>query len=704
MTSSHPLRDAAIPHTVLIANASKAAVGTVGSISVAHKGQTNGVGPGLVSQSGNNPTGSANADEVSSEDVNCSNVDEINENSSGLSSAPDSEDDGQGPWTTVQSRRSSKSLDNLKTQKDFFKPDKLTKEQKATVKVAEQRMTPAQREIINNQNLAIQKQQQAHSYSKPQDVGIIDSLLARMIRTKKRSKKSIKNHESSSDSDADSESSDSESCSESTSSNGSSSSSSEELDSSDDQKRGGRKSKKRTYNRIIKPVPPSIWNGEADAEVFQRIVLEGYQFCKEGKIPKNERVFLISHYLSGKAYQFFALKVAKNHSKWSLQEFYEGLFNYCFPVNHCEQMRTKLRKCYQNGRTVSEYVHELESIIDHVGIMSQHEKVLKLWDGLSPSMRYELKRARVSKEVHSWRHIVREAELIELAGFEKDSSPRFAPKQSDRPRDDGIYFNKWDKNGHFQQHYHNSSTREKSEPIRTAPQSTPAPPSSSTPRNPARSDNSVHRNKNDYQSSRGRPQTNHDRTSRTTRKPDSDGNCYKCGQAGHFARNCPSNNIVHSRNNGPPGISAQGMQFPLHNESSEMLAQLVETTEQPGVLTLNMMHFTSFVDDVSEDSAFKYMSENNNSLTPISNADSVLEDGLLPLPLPDLESVSDSDIEADNIPDLQDVSDSEYDDDDMFDSSSTFEIDLLESDLWPQCSDSDPEGEGHIENSNYEWE
>ncbi|KAJ3861192.1 hypothetical protein EV359DRAFT_84557 [Lentinula novae-zelandiae] len=461
--SSHPLRDAAIPHTVPIANASKAMVGT----------------------SGNNPTGSANVDEVSSEYVNQSNVDEINENSSGLSSAPDSEDDGQGLWTTVQSRR-SKSLDNLKTRKDFFKPAKLTKEQKATVKAAEQRMTPAQCEIINNQNLAIQKQQQARSYSKPQDVGPSsyvakgkfvdhnnevcdtelnievqkaklnhwnaahgsigaknlssdveseisdksqhqlrknyhhkngsqrhksrnsksehldlgtddsanvhkktktssrciskdveslkpisshfakkikdiakshettskstthhgrhlstqpvdqlpqDSLLAQMIKTKKQSKKSIKIYESSS---------------ESTTSNSSSSPSSEELDSSDEsvqhrkrhrhcsrshsQKRNGRKSKKRTYNRIIKPVPPSIWNGEADAEVCQRIVLEGYQFCKEGKIPKNERVFLISHYLSGKAYQFFALKVAKNHSKWSLQEFYEGLVKIMYTV------------------------------------------------------------------------------------------------------------------------------------------------------------------------------------------------------------------------------------------------------------------------------------------------------------------------------------------------------------------------------------
>ncbi|KAJ3846946.1 hypothetical protein EV368DRAFT_88303 [Lentinula lateritia] len=337
--------------------------------------------------------------------------------------------------------------------------------------------------------------------------------------------------------------------------------------------------------------------------------------------------------------------------------------------------------------------------MDHIGIMSQCEKVLKLWDGLSPGMRYELKRAWVSKEVHSWRRIVHKAELIELAGFEKDSSPCFAPKQSDRPRDEIISINE------IRMVISDSVTI-------IAQPSTSALPSSSAPRNSARSDNSVHHYKNDYQSGQGRPQTNHDRTSRTTRKPDLDGNCYKCGQPGHFAQNCPSNNIVHSRNNGPPGISARGMQFPLHDESSEMLAQLVETTEQPGVLTLNMMHFTSFVDDVSEDSAFEYMSENNNSLTPISNADSVLEDGLLPLPsnlscseipdnnhdsLPDLESVSDSDIEADDIPDLQDVSDSEYDDDDMFDSLSTFEIDLLESNLWPQCSDSNPEGEESID-------
>ncbi|KAJ3924774.1 MAG: hypothetical protein NXY57DRAFT_1033502 [Lentinula lateritia] len=38
----------------------------------------------------------------------------------------------------------------------------------------------------------------------------------------------------------------------------------------------------------------------------------------------------------------------------------------------------------------------------------------------------------------------------------------------------------------------------------------------------------------------------------------------------------------------------------------------------------------------------------------------------------------------------------------MFDSLSTFEIDLLESDLWPQCSDSNPEGEESIDLSDSE--
>ncbi|KAJ3852633.1 hypothetical protein EV368DRAFT_82336 [Lentinula lateritia] len=400
--SSHPLRDAAISHTVPIANASKAAVGTVGSISVAHKGQTTGVGPGLVSQSGNNPTGSANADKVSSKDVNRSNVDEINENSSGLSSAPDSEYDGQGLWTTVPSRR-SRSLDNLKTQKDFFKPDKLTKEQKATKQqqvcsysklqdvgplsyVAKGKFVDhnnevcdtelnieAQKAELNHWNTAhgpigakdlssdvelevsdksrhrlrknyhdnngsqwcksrnsrcehsnlgtndsanvhkktktylqcISKDAESlkpisshfakkikdiakghettqkstthhgrHLSTQPVDQLPQDSLLAQMIKTKKRSKKSIKNYESSSDSDANSASEDSESSSESTSSNSSLSPSSEELDSSDESvqhkkrhrhcshshswKHNGRKSNKRTYNRIIKPISPSI--------------------------------------------------------------------------------------------------------------------------------------------------------------------------------------------------------------------------------------------------------------------------------------------------------------------------------------------------------------------------------------------------------------------------------------------------------------
>ncbi|KAJ3754114.1 hypothetical protein EV360DRAFT_52226, partial [Lentinula raphanica] len=111
-------------------------------------------------------------------------------------------------------------------------------------------------------------------------------------------------------------------------------------------------------------------------------------------------------------------------------------------------MRTKLRKCYQNGRTVSEYVHELESIMDHVGILSKREKILKLWDGFSPDIRYELKRARISKEVHSWRRIVHEAELIELAGFENSFGSRAGPNQNknDNSKTNSQSFNKRDKN------------------------------------------------------------------------------------------------------------------------------------------------------------------------------------------------------------------------------------------------------------------
>ncbi|KAJ3899657.1 hypothetical protein F5879DRAFT_976252 [Lentinula edodes] len=70
-------------------------------------------------------------------------------------------DDGGGPWTLVQPRR-SRSLDNLKqikVQKDLFLYTKLSKEQEAAVRAAENQLTATQLEQIRKRDMIVQQQQ-----------------------------------------------------------------------------------------------------------------------------------------------------------------------------------------------------------------------------------------------------------------------------------------------------------------------------------------------------------------------------------------------------------------------------------------------------------------------------------------------------------------------------------------------------------------
>ncbi|KAE9400303.1 hypothetical protein BT96DRAFT_772713, partial [Gymnopus androsaceus JB14] len=153
-----------------------------------------------------------------------------------------------------------------------------------------------------------------------------------------------------------------------------------------------------------------VYDGSADSDKFQCFVLEATHYCKEGKVAKDEQVFLVAHFLTDKAYAFFTHKVAKNHDKWQLPKFFEELFNYCFPLNYRNQQQVRLRHCYQDDRSVSEY-----NLFTLVGGIGKHERVIRLWDGFNQNIHYELHHGKLNKEFHSWNEIVYKAELIEMA-------------------------------------------------------------------------------------------------------------------------------------------------------------------------------------------------------------------------------------------------------------------------------------------------
>ena len=121
-------------------------------------------------------------------------------------------------------------------------------------------------------------------------------------------------------------------------------------------------------------------DGVADACSYHCFVTEATEYVTTGKVCQNKQVFVLSYYLESKAYDFFTQKVSMNYQHWTLWEFFEQMFNYYFPVNYRMAQRQKLKKCFQNEKAVSEYIHELEELFNMIGLVDDCEKAIKLWN------------------------------------------------------------------------------------------------------------------------------------------------------------------------------------------------------------------------------------------------------------------------------------------------------------------------------------
>ncbi|KIN98996.1 hypothetical protein M404DRAFT_30799 [Pisolithus tinctorius Marx 270] len=96
-----------------------------------------------------------------------------------------------------------------------------------------------------------------------------------------------------------------------------------------------RKSKKRSKSRrrtTLKPIPPNKYDGSDDVHAFQRFVTEGAAYVTDGRVEPKKCAFILSHYLTGKAHEFYVREVSGDPYKWRLLDFFTQLFNYCFPT------------------------------------------------------------------------------------------------------------------------------------------------------------------------------------------------------------------------------------------------------------------------------------------------------------------------------------------------------------------------------------
>jgi Zinc knuckle len=282
-------------------------------------------------------------------------------------------------------------------------------------------------------------------------------------------------------------------------------------------------------------------------------------------VKSRRKVFLLSYYLTGKAYDFYTQKVAIDEERWTVPAFYKELFNYCFPVDYRMQLRKTLARCHQNDKTVAEYTHELQELFNMIGNIPKQDQVIKFWNGARPAIQKELWKNKLNPELSSWRKVVEQAEIIEIADNVAERRDRRSGQSSQSTgATAGTGKNKsqqTDTSGSvravaFGSRHHSQGKRQDKSHTRSTEQASKRGATNTRENTPA------DKGKSRSGSAPANPPQQHKSQQKTKQLTDSEraeyraaGKCFKCGTVGHMSRNCPDNTVVQSQGRGPPGAS-----------------------------------------------------------------------------------------------------------------------------------------------------
>ncbi|THG93425.1 hypothetical protein EW026_g7809 [Hermanssonia centrifuga] len=158
-----------------------------------------------------------------------------------------------------------------------------------------------------------------------------------------------------------------------------------------------KKKAKMVKRPTLKPQEPTAYDGRADVQYFHKFMRESIEYVTGYGLDSERYVSTLSSFMKEKAYRFFSMQVStKDPGTWGLEKFFRELFDFCFPVDFCLKVRDTLRNKFQGHLTVQEYVSELEELFMIAGLISDEEKVIKLWNSLHGYIQKELWRFELS--------------------------------------------------------------------------------------------------------------------------------------------------------------------------------------------------------------------------------------------------------------------------------------------------------------------
>ncbi|KAJ6524992.1 hypothetical protein B0H19DRAFT_971603, partial [Mycena capillaripes] len=156
---------------------------------------------------------------------------------------------------------------------------------------------------------------------------------------------------------------------------------------------------------ILKPIPPTKYDGEMNATTFQRFVRESSAYVKMGQVPIEDQVFYVSYYLKDKAADFYNQIVVPDEESFDLQKFFVGLFDFIFPPDFRNTQRKRLNRCFQNDKTVAAHIAEFTQIYSTIGLKHDQERVVKVWNSLRGDIQQEMYRKDLDPELSSWEEV-----------------------------------------------------------------------------------------------------------------------------------------------------------------------------------------------------------------------------------------------------------------------------------------------------------
>ncbi|KAF9034842.1 hypothetical protein BJ165DRAFT_1356096, partial [Panaeolus papilionaceus] len=168
-----------------------------------------------------------------------------------------------------------------------------------------------------------------------------------------------------------------------------------------------KKSKKRSkkYSKV-KAIEPDTYDGSEDTQKFHRFGTEMLMYFKDAKISSKRQAYVMSHYLRGEAYEYYIREVSYNSRKSRSppdgRELLKGLFNHCFSVDFRDKQREKLKRCYQNDRSVKKYVSEINELFTTIGYADKRERVNRLWRGFRPEIQQALWKDKLHPDRSKW--------------------------------------------------------------------------------------------------------------------------------------------------------------------------------------------------------------------------------------------------------------------------------------------------------------